>query len=83
MSRSGKRRTSDAKMNVRSKTRFAVWGAVTGLACGVCLTPGAVVLLPGLRGETGALIAAILAAGALGAIVGFSVAMMKDGSGEL
>ena len=70
-------------MNAPSKARFALWGAVTGLACGVCVTPGAVVLLPGLQGQTGPLVAAILAAGALGAIIGFSIALMKDGSGEL
>ena len=70
-------------MNAPAKARFAVWGAVIGLACGVCFTPAAVALLPGLQLETGAVIMAILFAGALGAIVGLSVAMMKDGSGAL
>jgi hypothetical protein len=74
---------SNAKMNAPSKARFALWGAVTGLACGVFLTPAAVVFLPGLQGETGDVITVILVTGALGAIVGFSVSMMKDGSGEL
>jgi hypothetical protein len=40
------------------------------------------VLLPGLQGETGTVITVILFAGALGVVVGFSVAVMKDGSGE-
>jgi hypothetical protein len=72
-------------MNVplNTKARFAAWGAVTGLACGVFLTPPALVFVPALQGATGAVIVAILVAGALGAIVGLSVAIMKDGSGEL
>ena len=78
-----KRTTPNAKMNAPSKARFALWGAVTGLACGVFLTPAAVVFLPGLQGETGVVITVILVTGALGAVVGFSVAMLKDGGGEL
>lgn len=70
-------------MSVRSKTRFTVWGAVAGLACAIFLAPAALVFVPGLQEDSGALIAAIFFAGALGAVVGFSVAMMKDGSGGL
>jgi hypothetical protein len=72
-------------MNLPSnaKARFAAWGAVTGLACGGFLAPFALVFVPALQGATGAVILAILVAGALGGIVGVSVAIMKNDSEEL
>jgi hypothetical protein len=55
-------------------------GAVTGLASGGFLAPFALVFVPALQGATGAVVLAILVAGALGAIVGVSVAIMKNDS---
>ncbi len=71
----------NAQLN--AKARFATWGAVTGLACGAFLTPFALVFVPALQGATGAVIMAILIAGALGAIVGLSASVMRNDSGEL
>ena len=63
------------------KTRFTIWGALSGLACGVCLSVSALPFLPVLQAETGTLIATVLVSGTLGAFVGFSLALMKDGNG--
>lgn len=68
---------------LHAKVRFAVWGAVAGLACGVFITPLALVFVPAIHDATRAAIMTILAAGAMGAIVGLFAGIMKDAGGAL